>query len=191
MQRHHHTMSNRRPLRSAFGFTLPEVVIALGIFLLLSAAVVSVYLMSLRSWREGSAQVSLQRKLAAAMQRMVQGERGRSESRQHGLREANSVTIIDPQTIEFTSGVDGVTRRVYLHGNELTYDPDAGSNDNVEETIYDPSSSEQYWDSSVYRTDLEFTQMSDGTIKIRLVGQERVRDRWMSATLLTQVMPRN
>jgi len=78
-----------------------------------------------------------------------------------------------------------------LHGNELTYDPDAGSNDNVEETIYDPSSSEQYWDSSVYRTDLEFTQMSDGTIKIRLVGQERVRDRWMSATLLTQVMPRN
>jgi len=191
MQQHHHTMSTRRPLRSARGFTLPEVVIALGVFLLLSAAVVSVYLMSLRSWREGSAQVSLQRKLAAAMQRMVQGERGRSESRQHGLREANSVTIIDPQTIEFTSGVDGVTRRVYLHGNELTYDPDAGSNDNVEETIYDPSSSEQYWDSSVYRTDLEFTQMSDGTIKIRLVGQERVRDRWMSATLLTQVMPRN
>ncbi len=191
MQQHHHTMSTRRPLRSARGFTLPEVVIALGVFLLLSAAVVSVYLMSLRSWREGSAQVSLQRKLAAAMQRIVQGERGRSEGRQHGLREASSVTIVDAQTVEFTSGIDGVTRRVYLHGNELVYDPDASSNDNVEETIYDPSSSQPYWDSSLYKTDLEFTQMSDGTIKVRLVGQERVRDHWMSATLLTQVMPRN
>jgi prepilin-type N-terminal cleavage/methylation domain-containing protein len=188
MQRRHTAMGKRRPSR---GFTLPEAVIALAIFLLLSAAVVSVYLMSLRSWREGSAQVSLQRKLAAAMQRIVQGERGQSESRQHGLREASSVTIVDAQTIEFTSGVDGVTRRIYLHGNELIYDPDASSSVNVEKTIYDPARSEPHWDSSAYRTDLEFTQVPDGTIKVRLVGQERVRDRWMTATLLTQVMPRN
>jgi len=181
----------RRGLGSR-GFTLPEVMLALGIFLLVSAAVVGVYLMSLRMWHDGSTQVLLQRKVAAAMQRMVQGQRGSSESRQHGLREASAITVVDDQTIQFTSGVDGVTRRFYLNGNEVVYDPDVTSSDATEEdAIYDPSRAQAATVTSDYRTDLEFTQCGDGTIEIRLTGEERMGDRWINAALVTRVRSRN
>jgi prepilin-type N-terminal cleavage/methylation domain-containing protein len=184
--------TGRRPRRHAErGFTLPEAIITLALFLLLSAAVVSVYLMSLRSWSEGSAQIALQRKLAAAMQRIVQGERGRDETRQHGLREARDVKIVSPQAIEFTSGIDGTTRCIHIDGNEIYYDPDTASESNEERVVYDPSTSQAKSDTSTYRTELAFTQLSDGTIEIRLVGEQLVRDRWMNAALVTRVAPRN
>lgn len=181
-----------RPRRAArHGFTLPEVLITLALFLLLSAAVVSFYLMSLRSWSEGSAQVALQRKLAAAMQRIVQGERGPYEERQHGLREAETVKVVSAQEIEFTSGVDGTTRCIYIDGNEIYYDPDDDNDGDEQRAIYDPSRSQPRTDTSTYRTELAFTQLADGTIEIRLVAEQLVRDRWMNAALVTRVAPRN
>lgn len=191
MERGYRRAGDEGSLRGSRGFVLAEIIIALAIFLLLSAAVVSVFLTSLRMWREGSAQVALQRKLAAAMQRIVQGERGRAEERQHGLREARGITVVDTQTIEFTSDVDNTTRRFYLNGNEILYDPDANSSIEQEETIYDPSRSEDPLVTSNYRSDLQFTQLPDGTIEIRLVGEERVRGRWINAALVTKVTPRN
>ncbi|MBN1919466.1 MAG: type II secretion system protein [Verrucomicrobia bacterium] len=176
---------------AARGFTLPEVIIALALFLILSATIVSFYLMSLRTWSEGSAEVAIQRKLAVAMQRIVQGERGALEERQHGLREAKQISIIDPQTIEFTSGVDDTTRRIYLDGNEIIYDSDASTPDSEVQAIYDPSRSEAASDTSQHRTNIQFAQRADGTIEVRLIGEKRVRDRWMNATLLTRVLPRN
>ena len=121
MNRNWGKATDKRSLRTVSGFTLNEVLVALAVFLILSTGVITVYLMSLRTWQEGSMQVSLQRKLAAAMDRMVQGQRGSGESRQNGLREAQSVTLIDPQTIEYISGIDGATRRFYLQGNEILY----------------------------------------------------------------------
>ncbi len=170
------------------GFTLVEVLTVSTIFLMLSAAVVNVYLVSLQMWREGSVQLSLQRKLAGAMCRMVQGERGGTESRQHGLREARSVNIEDPQEIAFTSDVDDTTRRFYLNGNELLYDP-GGCKPTV--PIYDPSRSEDSHVTSTYRTNVRFTQAADGTIEVHLIGEQRVRDRWIHAALTTKVTPRN
>jgi type II secretory pathway pseudopilin PulG len=191
MNRQQRTTCRERSRAAPRGFVLTELMVALGIFMLLSAAVINVYLMSLRTWREGSAQVSLQRKLAAAMQRIVQGERSQAEARQHGLREAEAITVADEHTIDFTSGVDGTTRRFYLKGNEIVYDPDTGNSAKAERTIYDPSRSESADETSTYRTDLEFAQVGDGTIEIRLTGQERVLGRWMNAALVTRVAPRN
>lgn len=191
MARRNNTSAHRTPGAARHGFTLPEVVITVALFSLLAAAVVSMYLMSIRSWSEGSAQVALQRKVAAAMQRIVQGERGRSEERQHGLREAEDVKVVSPQVIEFTSGVDGTTRCIYIDGNEIYYDPDAESESNEERAIYDPSLSQPRTDTSTYRTELEFAQMADGTVEIRLVGEQLVRDRWMNAAVVTRVAPRN
>jgi type II secretory pathway pseudopilin PulG len=183
--------SKERHHRTARGFVLTELMVALGIFMLLSAAVINVYLMSIRTWREGSAQVALQRKLAAAVQRIVQGDRSQAEARQHGLREAEAITVVDEHTIDFTSGVDGTTRRFYLNGNEIVYDPDTSVNGDDEQTIYDPSRAQSADDTSTYRTDLQFVQVGDGTIEIRLTGEERVLDRWMNAALVTRVAPRN
>jgi type II secretory pathway pseudopilin PulG len=168
---------------------LTEILTALAIFVVLSAMVINVHLMSVRTWRQGSAQVSLQRQLGAALHRMVQGERGGAENRQHGLREARSVAVVDPHTINFTSDVDDTTRRFYLKGNELVYLPNVGDTD--EKTIYDPSYSEGPYETSTHRTDVQFNQLADGTVEIRLVGQRRVRDRWITAALVTRVAPRN
>jgi hypothetical protein len=174
--------------RASGGFVLAEVFIAVGLSGLVSAGLIGVYLMSLRTWREGSAQVALQRKLTAAMQRMVQGERGMGESRQHGLREAKDITVVNPRTIEFVSGVDMSKRRFYLSGNEVIYAAETSGN---EETIYDPSRSEPSSETSNYRTDVQFSQLADGTVEVRLVGEERMGDRWVNAALATRIAPRN
>jgi type II secretory pathway pseudopilin PulG len=191
MERDGQSPRHERSRAAPRGLVLTELMVALGIFMLLSAAVINVYLMSIRTWREGSAQVTLQRKLAAAMQRVVQGERGTEEGRQHGLREAEAITVVNEHTIDFRSGVDGTTRRFYLSGNEILYDPDTSVNGDTQETIYDPSRDESASDTTTYRTDLEFAQLGDGTIEIRLTGEERVLGRWMNAALLTRVAPRN
>jgi len=88
--------------------------------------------------------------------------------------------------------VDGVTRRFYLYGNEIFYDPDVSSSDvSKEDTIYDPSRVQEATVTTDYRTDLEFTACADGTIEIRLAGEERMRDRWINAALVTRVRARN
>lgn len=189
MHRGHRIMRQQRSLRSSRGFVLMEILIASAIFVIVSGTVINVYLISLRMWREGSEQVTLQRQLAAAMQRIVEGERGGAENRHHGLREARGISVIDPHTIEFTSDVDGATRRFYLNGNELIYSPNVEGAE--EKAVYDPSASEEPWDTSNHRTDVQFTRLPDGTVEVRLVGERRVRDRWITAVLVTKAAPRN
>jgi Tfp pilus assembly protein PilV len=179
--------SSGRGVRTSLGFTLPEVLIAATVFLLMSAVIVEMYLLSLRTWHNGGVQVSLQQKVATAMQKMIQGQRAPAESRQHGLREAGEITLVAPHMIEFTSGVDSIKRQFYLTGNEILYRADGG---NVQ-TIYDPSRSELGVVTSSYRTDLKFEQLSDGTIEIQIVGKEKARSGWISAPLLTRIAPRN
>ncbi len=173
--------------RSWRGFTLIEVLVASTVFVMLSAVLVEMYLMCLRTWHRGSVQVVLQRKVATAVQRMVQGHRSVSETRQHGLREAQEIAVLGPQMVEFKSGVDGTTRQFYLNGNELAYRTDGGD----VQTIYDPSRSESPWVTDNYKTDLHFTQRQDGTVEVRVLGQERVRGGWITACLVTRVAPRN
>ncbi len=184
---------NRRMISSArasaarHGFVLSEVLIATMVFVLLSAVLLEVYLMCIRTWHRGSVQVALQRKVATAVQRMVQGHRSAAETRQHGLREAEEIAVLAPQMVEFTSGVDSTKRQFYLNGNEVVYRTDGGDI----QTIYDPSRSESPWNTANYKTDLQFTQRQDGTLQIRVVGQERVKSEWVTAFLVTRVAPRN
>ncbi len=180
--------AKQKPLwRGSRGFTLTEVLVAGAVFMILSLGVISVYRMSVRTWHEGCAQVALQRKLSIAMREIMEGGRGCAENRQHGLREASNVNVLTPRTIEFTSGVDGAKREFYLNGNELAYRPANGSI----ETIYDPSRSGSPLVTSSSDTDVQFTQLSDGSVEVRLMGREKVGDRWVSASLVTRVAPRN
>ena len=190
MERGHARAWGLRSQEASGGFVLTEVLVAIGIFLILSGAVTTVYLMSLRTWQQGSTQVALQRKLSTAMQRIVQGERGHDESRQHGLREARDITITNPHTVEFISGVDDTRRRFHLNGNEVIYQPDATSSDG-EERIYDPSRSEAGSVTTNYRSDARFSQMPDGTVEVRLIGEKRLGGEWVNAVLVTRIAPRN
>ena len=154
---------------------------------MLSLGTISLYRMAVRTWHEGSAQVALQRKLGTAMRQILEGGRGYAENRRHGLREASNIKVLTPRTIEFTSGVDGAKREFYLNGNELAYRPANGSI----VTIYDPSRSGSPLEMSSSDTDVQFTQLSDGSIEVRLVGKEKVGDRWITACLVSRVVPRN
>ena len=172
------------------GFTLIEALTALAIFLILAAGLISIYFMTVKTWYEGSAQVTLQRKLAIAMERMVRGQRSGTEDRMYGLLEADQITVLDPQTVEFTNGADGTKRRFYLDGNELKYG--AGDTDNEEGVaIYDPSRREEASDRSTYRTNINFTQLDSGSVRIQLIGERRLGSQWLNAAIVTTVAPRN
>jgi len=172
------------------GFTLIEFLTALALVLILGAGLTAVYLMSVKAWRQGSLQVTLQRKLAVAMDRMVLGQRTDMEHSQHGLREAEQITIMDPHTLEYTSGIDGLKRQFYLSGNEIIYDPgNIASEHRI--PIYDPSRQEKASEGSNHRTNLQFTQMANAAVEIRLVGQRRSGNNWINAELVTAVKPRN
>ncbi len=121
-----------RAIRRENGFTLIEVVVHLIAAVGLLGAVIAVYLMSIRSWGEGSTNASLERTAAMVIEKVVRGPSGR-----FGLREADigtvqvagdarSVTYIvdrnDPPTPWYT---DDVTSRYYQLGTRIWYDPNS------------------------------------------------------------------
>ena len=183
-------LSGKRSKRSKLGISLVEFLTGLAMVLILGAGLTSLYLMSMKAWRTGSAQVVLQRKLATAVKKMVYGQRVGTEDKTHGLREAETIEVIDDQTIQFKSGVDGNTRRFYLVGNELKYSTDL-TNDYSDVAIYDPSRSERSSETDNHRTDVKFTKLSTGAVEIQLQGERRLGNQWITAALITKVAPRN
>jgi len=102
------------------GMTLPELMIGISIFMLIMGGTLTVYIMSITAWHEGSTQIYLQRDAALAMERMVRGVSGRN-----GLREADTVTPLG-NGIAYRSAIDAVERSFYLNvaGDTIMYDPD-------------------------------------------------------------------
>jgi len=181
---------NRPSRTAATGFTLVEVITALAIMVILGAGLSSLYLMSLSTWRDGSAQIALQMKLTMALERMMNGQRIDGENRMYGLREAELIQVVEPTRVEFTNGVDGTVRFFYLDGNEVKYGPNtAGDQNSV--SIYDPSRTESASVLDDYRTDLEFVQLANGAVTVRLSAWSRLGERWISAALETSAAPRN
>lgn len=99
------------------GLTLMELLIAIIIMMLVVGGTLVVYLMSMTAWKEGTVQMGLQREANIAMEKMVRGVDGKN-----GIREASSVSTPNSFTIQYTSGVDGKTRRFFLDGTEIKYD---------------------------------------------------------------------
>jgi type II secretory pathway pseudopilin PulG len=114
------------------GFTLVEMVVALMAAVMLVGGVLVVYITSIQSWKEGSANVALERAAGIVMEKIVRGGNGR-----FGLREADigtvqvsadggSVTYLvdrnDPPTPYYN---DDVTSRYYQLGTRIWYDPNS------------------------------------------------------------------
>lgn len=119
-------------MRRQHGFTLVELIIPLIAAVMLIGGVTLVYLMSLRSWAEGSTNVALERTAGIVMEKVVRGVNGR-----FGLREADIGTVLvpadghsvtfmvdkhDPPTFWYT---DDVTSRYYQLGTCVWYDPNS------------------------------------------------------------------
>jgi len=127
------------------GFSLIELMIAILIMALVVVGTLYVYLMSLSAWKEGSTQITLQRKASTVMEKMVRGIDG-----QNGIRESSSVSITaSGDNIEYISGVygqEGEERSFYLSGTDIMYDPDTTTPDdeyavaeNVSDLIFSAS----------------------------------------------------
>lgn len=113
------------------GFTLPEMLIAIITSVMLVGGVWLAYLMSMRSWVEGSRNVGLERSAGLILEKIVRGTNGR-----FGLREADigevqlsesgdSVTfLVDKNDPPTHWNWDDVTSRFYQSENQALYDPD-------------------------------------------------------------------
>jgi len=121
---------HRRFRKAVGGFTLVEAMVGFAITVAIAGAIMSVFLMSLRSWKEGSRDLSVQSSGRLIMEKIVRGPGGR-----FGLREAaeGSVTV-DPDGKGITFLVDknnpptyeesdDTQVRIYLLANSIIYDP--------------------------------------------------------------------
>lgn len=118
-------------MRRKNGFTIAEMMVSMIAAVMLIGGVWLIYLMSMRSWAEGSRNAGLERSAGIVIEKIVRGANGR-----FGIREADigtvqvsvsgdSVTFMvdrnDPPT---AWNSDDVTSRYYKLGTMVMYDPD-------------------------------------------------------------------
>jgi prepilin-type N-terminal cleavage/methylation domain-containing protein len=123
-------------MKANAGFTLVEVLVASLIALLVLGAVISIQMMSTRTFAEGSADVLLERTGNLIMERIVRGPSGDG-----GLREARLSTVsatggsapritfsVDKNNPPTFSTADDTQCAIYLEGagdaRKVMYDPD-------------------------------------------------------------------
>jgi len=112
------------------GFTLAEIMVAISIFMVIMAGLLSVFTMSMQAWKEGSRDLSLQSSGRLIIEKIVRGPGGR-----FGLREAAedyvtvdangkgisfSVDRNDPPTYD---KLDDTEVKIYLQNDSIMYDP--------------------------------------------------------------------
>ena len=112
------------------GFTLVETVMTVAIFAIVMGGLVSVLVMSMRSWKEGSRDLSLQSSGRLIIEKIVRGPTGR-----FGLREAaeDDVTAdgdgkgitfyVDTNNPPTYSKLDDTEMRFYLENERIMFDP--------------------------------------------------------------------
>jgi Tfp pilus assembly protein PilW len=172
------------------GLTLAEMVIVTIIAVFIATTSMTIFLISNETWRQSAVQVKLQRDATHAFERMVKGSRIAGEARVNGIQEASAISIPALSQIDFTSGVDSVTRSFYLNGNEIFYDPNIGTGGD-EIVMYDPDPNEAGTVVSTYTTTLTFTQPSANLVQVQAVLRQRVRDNWMHVAFSTNINLRN
>jgi type II secretory pathway pseudopilin PulG len=128
------TKQGSQPFPAVSGFTLTETLVAASIAMIVLAGVVSVFFMSMRAWKEGSGDVSVQSSGRLIIEKIVRGRGGR-----FGLREAaeGDVTVdengkgitflVDKNTPPTYESSDDTPVRVYFYKGSIIYDPSTQS----------------------------------------------------------------
>jgi prepilin-type N-terminal cleavage/methylation domain-containing protein len=120
--------------RAARGFTLVELLVAIGVFLVTMTIVTSIFIAGLRTRAEGAENMSLEREGSIILERIMRGIYGKG-----GLREGNSGTLtvgeggssiwfdVDRNTYPTKSRADDITSLVYLLNGDVYYRPDTSA----------------------------------------------------------------
>jgi type II secretory pathway pseudopilin PulG len=120
----------RRLPSSVRGFTLAETMVAICIFMIIMAGLLSVFTMSMQAWKEGSRDLSLQSSGRMIIEKIVRGPGGR-----FGLREAaeDDVTVdedgkgitffVDRNNPPTYDKLDDTEVKIYFENNSIMYDP--------------------------------------------------------------------
>jgi Tfp pilus assembly protein PilW len=118
-------------MRRKNGFTIAEMMVSIVASVMLVGGVWLIYLMSMRSWAEGSRNAGLERSAGMVLERIVRGANGR-----FGIREADVGTVqvsvsgdsvtfmVDKQNPPTSWNSDDDTSRYYQDGTLAMYDPD-------------------------------------------------------------------
>lgn len=162
----------KRLIYTRKGFTVIEFLIASTIMVLVTGGIMAIFLMSMNTWKEGSAQLVLQRKASMVMEKIVRGVDG-----ENGVREAGSISIPSSDTIRYTSGIDGTERSFYLSTSDLMYDPDTST------------AADEY--SIADKIDGLTFSISGSMVTINLSMQDTVRDTTIDVDFTTNVKLRN
>jgi prepilin-type N-terminal cleavage/methylation domain-containing protein len=120
--------------RSARGFTLIEILVAVAVFSVIMTIVASIFISGLRARAEGAESMSLEREGSIILERIIRGIYGKG-----GLREGNSGTLavgedgssiwfnVDRNTLPTKTRADDITSLVYLLNGDVYYRPDTTS----------------------------------------------------------------
>jgi prepilin-type N-terminal cleavage/methylation domain-containing protein len=122
--------TGKRVTRDPAGFTLAETMVGMAIFVIVMTGLITVFTMSMLSWKEGSRDLSLQGGGRLIIEKIVRGPGGR-----FGLREAaeGHITIdedgrgitflVDKNNPPTFTKADDTEQRIYLANNKVMYDP--------------------------------------------------------------------
>lgn len=166
------------------GFTLVEILIAATIMVLVVGGAISIYLMAITAWKEGSVQIALQRDASLAMEKMVRGIYGRK-----GIREAQQISL--PATgssgtrIDFVDAEDSTLTRSFYFSTGL----DGDASTVADNQLMSSETTDPIIKSNV-RT-LTFNHLSDDVVTINLGVQDTVRNKEINVDLSTTVKKRN
>lgn len=100
---------------------------ATSISLLIFAAAITLYIVTLNSWKEATVVLEVGRSANLAMERLLRGFKSDSDSAPRGLLDAKAFILDNPAKIRFTSGIDLKERSFYLEADKLMYDPDTSA----------------------------------------------------------------
>lgn len=178
------------------GFTLIEILIAITIMGLVVGGAISIYLMSITAWREGSVQIALQREGSLAMEKMV---RGIDPYGRKGIREAQQISL--PATgssgtrIDFVDADNPNPTRSFYFSPGSDGDPSTVA-DNQLRYIDENGNDTPIIENNVLMIKngvpiSTFDHLSAEIVTINLGMQDRVRDKDINVDLSTTVKIRN
>lgn len=169
------------------GLTLVEILIAVTIMGLVVGGAISIYLMSITAWKEGSVQIALQRKGSLAMEKMVRGIDGRKGIRE--AREISSPAVGSSATqIDFVDADDSTLTRSFYFSAGLDDDANTVADNQL---IYEDENGNE---TSIIKNNLRtltFNHLSDDVVTINLGVQDTVRNKEINVDLSTTVKKRN